>query len=143
MSVTPAIQIELVTTPPDVAALSAAAQGPESGAVCLFVGTVRNATQGRAVVRLEFEAYESMALKELRKIAENALHHWPLHRIVIQHYVGIAPVGTVVVVIAVSSTHRAAGFSACQYCIDTLKESVPIWKKEIFEDGAVWVSATP
>ena len=108
-----------------------------------FVGTVRDRTDGRTVTRLDFEAYEPMALKELHKIAAAARERYSLSRVVIHHYLGTAPIGTVVVVIAVSAPHRREVFAACQYCIDTLKQTVPIWKKEYFKDGEVWVSATP
>ena len=109
----------------------------------VFVGTVRNQTGGKRVVRLEFEAYEPMALSEMRKIAESALALYAVQRVSIHHRVGVLEVGELPVVIAVGSAHRKAAFEACAYCIDTLKERVPIWKKEVFEDGAVWVAAHP
>jgi molybdopterin synthase catalytic subunit len=115
----------------------------EAGGTCLFVGTVRNATQGKRVVRLEFEAYEPMAVSEMRKIAEDALTRWSLMRIEIHHRLGKLEIGDIPVLIAVSAAHRAAAFEACQYCIDTLKKTVPIWKKEVFDDGAIWVAAHP
>jgi molybdopterin synthase catalytic subunit len=104
---------------------------------------VRNATKGKQVVRLEFEAYEKMAVSELNKIAEEVVKRWPVHKIVIHHRTGILEVGEVPVIIAVSAAHRAAAFDACRYTIDTLKQTVPIWKKEVFEDGEVWVAAHP
>ncbi len=116
---------------------------PEAGGIDVFIGTVRNATKGKQVLRLEFEAYEPMALSEMRKIADKAFGIWPLHHIVLHHRTGILAVGEVPVVIAVSAAHRAAAFDACRYIIDTLKETVPIWKKEVFEDGEVWVAAHP
>lgn len=117
--------------------------GPDSGGVDVFIGTVRNATKGRAVIRLEFEAYESMALSEMRKIAEGAMRQWPVDKILIHHRIGTLAVGEIPVIIAVAAAHRAAAFDACRYAIDTLKQTVPIWKKEVFEDGEHWVSATP
>jgi molybdopterin synthase catalytic subunit len=114
-----------------------------AGGIVHFVGTVRNHTKGKKVLKLEFEAYTSMALKEMRKIAEDAIERFNVQKIAIHHRIGTLGVGEIPVIIAVSSAHRAAAFLACQYAIDTLKEQVPIWKREFFEDGEVWVSATP
>lgn len=116
---------------------------PGSGGINVFVGTVRSATKGRAVLKLEFEAYESMALKEMAIIAEAARSKWPVDRILIHHRTGILEVGEIPVIIAVSAAHRDAAFEACRFAIDALKQTVPIWKKEIFEDGECWVSAHP
>lgn len=113
------------------------------GGVVLFVGTVRNQTKGKRVVRLDFEAYEPMAISEMRKIAEKAIEQFSVKKIAFHHRVGSLSVGEIPVLIAVSSAHRGAAFDACEFAIDTLKQTVPIWKKEIFEDGEVWVSATP
>lgn len=109
----------------------------------MFIGTVRNATKGKAVLRLEFEAYEKMALAEMEKIAAYAIEKWPIQKLLIHHRTGVLNVGEVPVVIAVSAAHRDAAFEACRYVIDTLKQTVPIWKKEVFEDGEVWVAAHP
>ncbi|MDX1940356.1 MAG: molybdenum cofactor biosynthesis protein MoaE [Saprospiraceae bacterium] len=114
-----------------------------AGAVDVFIGTVRDQTQGRKVVQLEYEAYEPMAISEMRKIAESAMHRWPVQRIAIHHRVGTLKIGDAAVVIAVSTPHRAEAFEACKWIIDTIKQTVPIWKKEIFEDGEVWVAAHP
>ncbi|MBK7872040.1 MAG: molybdenum cofactor biosynthesis protein MoaE [Saprospiraceae bacterium] len=114
-----------------------------AGAVDVFIGTVRDHTQGRKVVRLEYEAYEPMAISEMRKIAEAAIHRWPVQRIAIHHRIGTLQIGDAAVVIAVSTPHREEAFEACKWIIDTLKQTVPIWKKEIFEDGEVWVAAHP
>jgi len=116
---------------------------PESGGIDIFIGTVRNATKGKTVVRLEFEVYEKMALAEMEKIAVQAGEKWPVQKLLLHHRTGVLAVGEVPVIIAVSAAHRAAAFEACRYVIDTLKETVPIWKKEIFEDGEVWVAAHP
>lgn len=113
------------------------------GAIDVFIGTVRNSTQQKSVERLEFEAYASMAEKEMRKIALLAKEKWPVKNIAIHHRHGSLAIGEIAVVIAVSTPHRKASFEACQFAIDTLKESVPIWKKEVFEDGEVWVAAHP
>ncbi|WP_245845556.1 molybdenum cofactor biosynthesis protein MoaE [Mucilaginibacter xinganensis] len=116
---------------------------PESGGIDVFIGTVRNATKGKKVIRLEFEAYEPMALAEMKKIAQVAFDKWPVQKVLVHHRTGVLEVGEVPVIIAVSAAHRAAAFDACRYIIDTLKQTVPIWKKEIFEDGEVWVAAHP
>lgn len=116
---------------------------PQCGGIDVFIGTVRNITKGKTVVRLEFEAYEAMALNEMRKIAEEALHKWPVQKILIHHRTGVLQTGEVPVIIAVAAAHRGAAFEACRYAIDTLKQTVPIWKKEVFEDGEIWVAAHP
>ncbi len=116
---------------------------PQSGGIDIFIGTVRDATKGKKVIRLEFEAYENMALTEMRKIAKEILAKWPVHKILIHHRTGLLKIGEIPVVIAVSAAHRDAAFDACRYAIDTLKQTVPIWKKEVFEDGEVWVAAHP
>lgn len=118
-------------------------QDDASGGIALFVGTVRNHTKGKKVKRLDFSAYEPMAIKEMNKIAEQALDKFSIHKIAIHHAVGNLKIGDVPVIIATSSAHREAAFKACQYAIDTLKETVPIWKKEYFEDGEVWVNSHP
>lgn len=109
----------------------------------MFIGTVRDATKGKPVVRLEFESYVPMAMSEMSKLAEQAMAKWPLHKVLLHHRTGVLQIGEVPVVIAVSAAHRAAAFDACRFLIDTLKQTVPIWKKEIFEDGEVWVAAHP
>ena len=116
---------------------------PEAGGIDVFIGTVRNKTAGKNVVRLEFEAYEKMAISEMQKIANEACAKWPVLKMLIHHRVGILQVGEIPVIIAVSSAHRAAAFEACQWAIDTLKQTVPIWKKEVFDDGEQWVAAHP
>jgi molybdopterin synthase catalytic subunit len=114
-----------------------------AGAIDVFIGTVRDNTRDRAVVELQFEAYEPMALAEMRKIGLTAIERWSLLGVSIHHRVGTLKVGDIAVVIAVSAPHRDAAFEACKFCIDTLKMTVPIWKKEIFIDGEVWVAAHP
>ena len=115
----------------------------ESGGIVTFVGTVRKFTKSKEVVRLEFEGYKPMAIKEMTKIAEYILTHYPAKRIAIHHRVGVLELQGIAVVIAVACPHRKDAFEACQYAIDTLKQTVPIWKKEIFLDGEVWVAAHP
>jgi molybdopterin synthase catalytic subunit len=115
----------------------------DSGGIVSFIGTVRRHTAGKAVLRLEFEAFETMALKEMTRIAEEILAGWPARKIAIHHRTGTLEIGEIAVVIAVSAEHRQAAFEACRYAIDTLKQTVPIWKREVFADGAVWVAAHP
>lgn len=135
--------IYLTDQPLDIANIISAVNAEEAGAVDVFIGTVRNKTQDKKVVRLEFEAYDSMAVREMEKIAQQIREKWPVAHIAMQHRKGILSIGDVAVVIAVSTPHRKDAFEACRYAIDTLKETVPIWKKEIFEDGEVWVAAHP
>ncbi len=114
-----------------------------SGGIALFVGTVRNITKDKRVNRLDFSSYESMAEKEMKKIALQTFKKYDIIKIAIHHALGELQIGDIPVIIAVSSAHRAAAFDACQYTIDTLKQTVPIWKKEYFDDGEVWVNAHP
>ena len=115
----------------------------QAGAIDVFIGTVRNQTKNKKVMRLEFEAYESMAIKELQRIQDRAFEKWPILKIAIVHAIGVLEIGAVPVVIAVSTPHRKDAFEACHFVIDELKKTVPIWKKEFFEDGEIWVSAHP
>lgn len=137
------IDIQISEDALDISACIDWVMSPECGGIDVFIGTVRNATKGKEVIRLEFEAYKQMALNEMQKIAEQALEKWPVQKILIHHRTGVLQVGEVPVVIAVAAAHRAAAFDACRYTIDTLKEKVPIWKREVFEDGEVWVAAHP
>jgi len=123
----------------DVAALEREVGDPGAGAIVTFVGTTRRENVGRKVIRLEYEAYESMALSEMRKLARQAGERWPIVRIAIAHRVGLVNIGETSVAIAVSAAHRAEAFEACRFAIDRLKEIVPIWKKEYFEGGEIWV----
>lgn len=116
---------------------------PAAGGVVIFVGTVRNQTDNKEVMKLEFEAFDSMAKKEMQKIAEQVASQWNALAVSIHHRVGTVEIGGIAVVIAVSTPHRKAAFEACEFAIDTLKETVPIWKKEFFIDGEVWVAAHP
>jgi molybdopterin synthase catalytic subunit len=113
------------------------------GGIVTFVGTARKFTKGKEVLRLDFEAYEPMAIKEMTKIANRILAEFPAEKVAIHHRVGSVGLKEIAVVIAVACPHRKAAFQACEFAINTLKETVPIWKKEIFEDGEVWVSAFP
>lgn len=113
------------------------------GGLSIFVGTVRNNTKNKQVFKLEFSAYGPMAIKEMEIIAKEAIEKFSVNKIAIHHATGALEIGEVPVIIAVSSPHRDAAFKACQYAIDTLKETVPIWKKEFFEDGDIWVNPHP
>ena len=113
------------------------------GGIATFIGTVRNDTQGKEVQQLDFTTYKPMAIKEMQKIADLALERFDIKKIAIHHAEGLLQIGDVPVIIAVSSKHRKAAFLACEFAIDTLKKSVPIWKKEYFTDGEVWVNAHP
>jgi len=135
--------LALSTKPIQVDQVINSVESAESGAINIFVGTVRNQTKEKKVVRLEFEAYEKMALNEMNRICDAAIKQWPIIKISIVHAVGILKVGDIPVIIAVSTPHRKASFEACEFVIDELKKTVPIWKREFFEDGEVWVSANP
>ena len=135
--------IQITDQPLNIQSCIEWAMHPECGGIDVFIGTVRASTKEKKVVRLEFEAYESMALIEMNRIAEEVQAKFQVQRILIHHRTGILQVGEIPVVIVVAAAHRAAAFDACRYAIDTLKQTVPIWKKEIFEDGEVWVAAHP
>ncbi|WP_183562600.1 molybdenum cofactor biosynthesis protein MoaE [Mucilaginibacter sp. SP1R1] len=137
------VQIILSGESLDIGACVSWIMSPESGGIDIFIGTVRNATKGKAVLKLDFEAYEPMAISEMEKIAQQAFNQWPVQKVLIHHRTGTLQVGEVPVIIAVSAAHRDAAFETCRYIIDTLKQTVPIWKKEAFEDGEVWVAAHP
>lgn len=113
------------------------------GGITTFVGTVRNDTSGKEVKQLDFSTYKPMALKEMQKIADKALEQFEIHKIAIHHAEGMLQISDIPVIIAASAKHRKAAFLACEFAIDTLKETVPIWKKEYFTDGEVWVNAHP
>ena len=129
--------VRLVRAPIDLAALHATA--PADGALCLFVGVVRDHHDGRSVSRLEYEAYEEMALPLMERIAADCRERWRVSDVRIVHRLGRLEIGEASVAVAVASPHRAEAFAACRFAIDTLKHSAPIWKKEFFEGGAMWV----
>lgn len=135
--------ILIADTPIDIQACINAVQSERAGAVDVFIGTVRNHNKAKAVVRLEFETYDVMAVKKMTELANEASTRWDIEKIAMVHRKGILDIGDVAVVIAVSTPHRAASFEACQWLIDTLKQVVPIWKKEIYEDGQEWLEAHP
>lgn len=123
----------------EMSALEAAVADPSAGATVTFAGMTRNGNAGRSVIRLEYEAYEAMALSEMRKLAHEAGRKHEIVRIAIQHRIGVVEIGELSVAIAVSAAHRAEAFAACRFAIDRLKEIVPIWKKEYFAGGEIWV----
>lgn len=133
--------IKLVRHPIDVQEVHRSVQLPEAGAIDIFIGTTRNHSHGKEVLSLEYEAYEPMALKEMEKIENEVETRWPVLSFAMVHRVGPVEIGAASVVIAVSASHRKETFEACRYAIDTLKKDVPIWKKEVFADGEVWVGA--
>ncbi len=113
------------------------------GAVVAFVGRARNFSEGKDVRYLEYEAYESMARRELEKICKTAIAQWSLSGCVVIHRYGRVEIGEASIVIIVSSPHRKEAFAATMFIIDTIKQTVPIWKKEYYADGSMWVSAHP
>jgi molybdopterin synthase catalytic subunit len=137
------IDIQLLDQPLSLDSCQQFVANPHSGGIVHFVGTVRDHTQGKSVLRLDFEAYAPMAISEMKKIALAAAERWPIRRMAIHHRTGALAIGEIAVIIAVATPHRATAFEACQYAIDTLKQTVPIWKKEIFADGEIWVAAHP
>jgi len=112
---------------------------PEAGAIATFIGTTRNHNEGRKVIALDYEAYAEMAEKELARIGADAAKNWPICRMAILHRLGPVQIGEASVVIAVSSAHRDAAFAASRFAIEEIKKTVPIWKKEVFEGGEVWI----
>ena len=116
---------------------------PEDGAAVVFEGVVRDHTRGRHTLYLDYEAYEEMALKQMEELAGQALAQFPVRDVALVHRLGRLEIGETSVLIVVASAHRAAAFDACRWLIDTLKRTVPIWKKEYFVDGAVWAAGEP
>lgn len=112
---------------------------PEAGAIATFIGTTRNHNDGRKVVALDYDAYPEMAEKELRRLGEEAKKRWDIRRIAIVHRIGPVQITEPSVMIAVSAAHRQDAFEACRFAIEEIKKSVPIWKKELFEGGELWI----
>ena len=131
--------VELTSEPIDVPRLIAHVNKPSNGGICTFLGVVRDTAEGRPVLTLGYEAYDSMAVAQMRAIVEEAMQRWDLDDVALSHRTGELQVGEASVAIAVGTPHRAEAFEACRFIIDTLKTRVPIWKKEFFQDGAVWV----
>jgi len=128
----------IVREPIDVDPLAKKVAGVGNGAVVTFIGQTRRESRGREVAYLEYDAYVPMAEKMMLRIAQDAAERWGVE-VAVEHRIGRVDLGEASVVICVGSAHRAEAFEACRYCIDTLKETVPIWKKEVCPDGAFWI----
>src|SRR5947207_11386477 len=133
--------LRVTRTPIVPTALLRAMRDPAAGAVVTFLGTTRNENAGRRVIRLEYEAFTRMAEREMRTLAAEAKGRWPIRKVAMVHRTGIVPVGQASVGIAVSAGHRGEAFEACHWLIDRLKEIVPIWKREHFRGGQIWIGA--
>lgn len=137
------MNIQILSSEIDVEACHKSVADDAGGGVVVFVGSVRDNTKGRMVVRLEYEAYIPMAIKVLEQICVRAKSMFGLLKITVHHRIGILGVGDVAVAIGVSAPHRNAAFEGCQFIIDELKKDVPIWKKECFTDGESWLTDRP
>jgi molybdopterin synthase catalytic subunit len=112
---------------------------PEAGAIATFIGTTRNNNEGRKVIALDYDAYPEMAAKELTRLGEEARKKWQICRMAIVHRIGPVQITEPSVMIAVSAAHREAAFAACRFAIEEIKRTVPIWKKEVYEGGEIWI----
>jgi len=135
--------IEIVDGPIGAEAIVAGMKAGSDGAVCVFDGIVRDNTRGRKTLHLDYEAYREMALEQMRGLAAQAVERFGVRDVALVHRLGLLTVGETSVLIVVASAHRGAAFEACRWLIDTLKKTVPIWKKETFVDGAVWAAGEP
>jgi molybdopterin converting factor subunit 1 len=134
---------ELIRTPLLRDEWLASLAGPTDGAMVVFEGMARNHSRGRTVLRLEYEAYEPMAKSKMRRLAGELRRDFGVTRVALVHRLGRIEIGEASILIAVSSPHRQASFDACRYAIDSFKRTVPIWKKEFFEDGSAWAEGEP
>jgi molybdopterin synthase catalytic subunit len=137
------VRIALVREAIDAAGLVAEMKAGADGAVCVFDGIVRDNTRGRRTLHLDYEAYDEMALAQMKQLAAEAVAKFGVRDVAVVHRLGRLAVGETSVLIVVASAHRGAAFDACRWLIDTLKKQVPIWKKEQFVDGAVWADGEP
>ena len=137
------MRVEIVRTVIAADALVAEMKEGADGAVCVFDGIVRDNTRGRKTLHLDYEAYEEMALEQMRGLAAEAVTRFGVRDVALVHRLGRLVVGETSVLIVVASAHRGQAFEACRWLIDTLKKSVPIWKKEQFVDGAIWADGEP
>ena len=135
--------VEIVDEPIGAEAVIAGMKAGGDGAVCVFDGIVRDNSRGRQTLYLDYEAYREMALEQMRRLADEAVAKFGVREVAVIHRLGRLMVGETSVLIVVASAHRAAAFDACRWLIDTLKRTVPIWKKETFADGAVWADGEP
>ncbi len=131
--------IEITQSEIDVGKVIESVQDPASGGIDIFIGTTRNDSGGREVLSMEYDAYVPMALNMMKELAQTVRSKWEIREISIVHRFGHLKVGEASVVIAVSAAHRKEAFEACHFTIDKLKETIPIWKKEVFRDGEAWV----
>lgn len=132
-------KFEIVDQPIDVEAMRAKVMNRNAGAVTLFIGTVREMTKGKKTLSLQYEAYAPMAIKMFEQIEHEILEQWPDVRLAISHRVGLLAISDIAVVIAVSSPHRKVAYEANEFAIERIKQIVPIWKKEHWEDGTAWI----
>ena len=130
---------QITSDPLDPAPLVAAVRRDESGAVALFYGVVRNENMGRGVLYLEYDAYPEMALKKMHEVADEVRAKFPVTGVGIMHRTGRLEIGETSLLVAVSSGHRREAFEACHYAVDRIKQIVPVWKKEVWEDGEEWI----
>jgi molybdopterin synthase catalytic subunit len=137
------MRVEIVDAPIAAEAMVAAMKAAGDGAVCVFDGIVRDNSRGRQTLYLDYEAYREMAIAQMQRLGEEALEKFGVRDVAVVHRLGRLMVGETSVLIVVASAHRAAAFDACRWLIDTLKKTVPIWKKETFVDGAVWADGEP
>ncbi|MDP9051658.1 MAG: molybdenum cofactor biosynthesis protein MoaE [Acidobacteriota bacterium] len=135
--------IEIVEGPIDADAIVTGMKAGGDGAVCVFDGIVRDNTRGRKTLHLDYDSYREMALEQMRRLAGEAVEKYGVRDVALVHRLGRLMVGESSVLIVVASAHRGAAFDACRWLIDTLKKTVPIWKKETFVDGAVWADGEP
>ena len=137
------MRVEIVDGVIPAAEIVAEAKAGADGAVCVFDGIVRDNTRGRKTLHLDYEAYREMALEQMRALATEAIERFGVRDVALVHRLGRLVVGETSVLVVVASAHRGAAFEACRWLIDTLKRTVPIWKKEQFVDGAVWADGEP
>ena len=131
--------VKLVSERINIDEVLAAVENPSTGAVALFLGRVRDHAEGHDVLRMDYEAYPEMAIRKMQEIEDEIVRRWPTQNVALVHRIGNLDLGDVSVVAAVACAHRKEAFEACRYAIDTLKETVPIWKKEYFAHGEAWV----
>jgi molybdopterin synthase catalytic subunit len=135
--------VRIQSQPLSLDALLEEVRSPACGGIVTFTGVVRDESRGHRIDHLEYESYEPMAVKEMERIGAEVSRRWPEVRLVVAHRVGRLEIGDAAVMIVAAAPHRAEAFEACRFTIDTLKQTVPIWKKEFGEDGAYWVEETP
>ena len=131
----------LTDKPIELNELLAFVRDPAAGAVSTFIGATRDNNEGRSIISLDYEVYPGMAEQEMVKLGEEAAEKWEITRMAIVHRIGNVPIGEASVIIAVSAPHRDDAFKACRYAIDELKKRVPIWKKEIYQGGEIWIGS--